>query len=53
MISAEVVPAYFLPHTSSEFEWLGRVNPTVGKVDPEARCSAFKTTSWSIATVPA
>ena len=33
MTRSEVVPAYFLPHTSSEFEWWGRVNPTVGKVD--------------------
>jgi len=33
MTRSELVPAYFLPHTSSEFEWWGRVNPTVGKVD--------------------
>ena len=35
MISAEVIPAYFLPHTSAEFQWLGSINPTIGKVDPE------------------
>ena len=33
MTRSEVVPAYFLSHTSAEFEWWGRVNPLVGKVD--------------------
>jgi hypothetical protein len=35
MTRSEVVPAYFLAHNSTEFEWWGRVNPAVGNVNNE------------------
>ena len=34
MTNQKVIPAYLLPHSSSEFEWLGTVNPSIGEVSP-------------------
>ena len=30
---ADLVPAYFLPHSSNEFKWWGAVNPNLGNVN--------------------
>ena len=34
MTDPDVIPAYLLPHGSSEFEWRGSVNPSIGEVSP-------------------